>query len=263
MTNWLKLAKPSWWAYQMKYRNVPWFWWRYLMTRPYPDNYTSVGDLVEYGGKHRTTAFNHETFRAYLIWRLHRHFECTSFVETGTLYGQTAGFVRRVFKTPVFTSEINRTYHIVSKANLFWAKRIRLFRSNSPEFLRTVCDESVIGTSPMFYLDAHWYDYVPLPDELAIIAERCEKGIIVIDDFLNPLDPRFRYDDYASLRIDVEAVDSSLKSRRDDVSVYVPSYAPDRDPTGKGIGYAVVLMGEKKDLPVGTFPFNLLTKISG
>jgi hypothetical protein len=165
-----------------------------------------------------------------------------------------------VFKTPVFTSEIVPTYHIVSRMNLLWSRGVNISRSNSPDFLRSVCHEGTIGSSPMFYLDAHWHQYLPLPDELDVIGRRCRQGIIVIDDFFNPSDPRFRYDTYADRRIDVEVVSKSLRAFRDDIFVYVPGYSPDRDPTGKGIGFAVVLMGAG-ELPLSMFPFNLLVQV--
>lgn len=231
--------------------------------RPFPDNWTSIDDIVEFGRHHRLIGFNRECIRAYIFWRLHQHFRCTSFVETGTLYGHTSGFVRRVFKTPVFTSEINNTYYLVSKANLLWSKGISMFRSNSPDFLRKVCHSSAIGNNPMFYLDAHWYKYMPLPEELAAIGECCEKGIILVDDFFVPSDSRFLYDQYPDLRIDLSVINTTLKARREDVSVYLPAYNPDKDPTGKGIGFAVALMGQERELPMGAFPFNLLAEVSG
>ena len=233
------------------------------MTRSFPDDYTSIDDLVAFGNQHRTIGFNHECIRAYIFWRLHQHFGCSSFVETGSLYGSTSAYVQRVFKTPVFTSEINSTYYLFSKANLLWARGIKKFRSNSPDFLKRVCHPSTIGSNPMFYLDAHWYDHVPLPEELATIRDRCEKAVIVIDDFFVPSEPRFRYDEYPQLRIDLSVVETALLDRRKDVSVYLPAYDPEKEPYGKAAGFAVLLLGQEEDLPAGRFPFDLLAKVSG
>lgn len=220
---------------------------------------TDINDLVSFGHRHFILGFNNECIRSYIIWSIHKRLPCTSFVETGTLYGATAGYVRRTFKTPVFTSEINRTYYLISKVNLIWFHGINKVLSNSPDFLSKICKLANIGTCPMFYLDAHWYDYVPLPEELTIIAESCEQCVIVIDDFFVPSEPDFRYDDYESLRIDLDVVYSSLLSLRSDVSVYLPAYSPNLDPGGKGIGYAVVILGEV-ELPEDRFPFNMLRK---
>ena len=259
MTSLARILKPSWWAYHWQYRNPLHFWWQYLNTRRFPDDINSIDDLVAYGKQHNILGFNRECIRAYIIWKLHQHFGCSAFVETGTLYGSTAAYVQRVFKTPVFTSEINPTYSLVSKINLLWASGIRKFLSNSPDFLRRVCEPSAIGDRPMFYLDAHWYDYLPLTDELDTIGKQCPKGIIVIDDFFNPRHPGFQYDTYGDIRIDADFVNNNLGTSRDDFFVYYPSYSPDQDPTGKGIGFGVVLMG-LGDLPPKTFPFELLMK---
>ena len=231
------------------------------MTRPFADSWTSVEQVIDFGKRHRVTGFNRECIRAYIFWRLHQHFQCTSFVETGTMYGNTSGFVRRAFRTAVFTSEIHPTYHLVSRANLFWASGITSCRSDSVEFLKTICREPVIGSNPMFYLDAHWYENMPLPDELVCIGDRCEKGVILIDDFLIPWEPRYRYDEYPGLRISLEVINTTLKVQRKDVSVYLPNYSPDQDPTGLGIGFAVILMGQEDDLPIEKFPFELLAKV--
>ncbi len=56
----------------------------------------------------------------------------------------------------------------------------------------------------MFYLDAHWYENMPLPEELASIGEQCGRAIILVDDFLVPWEPRFLYDEYPDRRIDID-----------------------------------------------------------
>jgi hypothetical protein len=205
--------------------------------------------------------FNLEAIRAYIFWKLHRLHNCSSFVETGTLYGNTAGFTNRVFKTPVFTAELNSTHHLVSKANLAWARGVTQYKASSPDFLNQVCQGSAIGDNPMFYLDAHWNEFMPLPDELTIIAENCDKAVILIDDFMVPWDDRFLYDEYPDIRIDVEIINKWLRPIREDISVYMPSYDPGSDPSGKGIGFAIILMGQKQELSLESFPFNLLAEL--
>jgi len=121
----------------------------------------------------------------------------------------------------------------------------------------------VIGGNPMYYLDAHWYEYMPLPDELVCIGDRSEKGVMLIDDFLVPWEPKYMYDEYPGMRIDLDVINTSLGSQRKDISVYLPNYSPDQDPTGLGIGFAVILLGQDSELPTGEFPFDLLTKVDG
>ena len=260
MSDWTRFAKPSWWTFHWKHRNVAQFWWRYFRTRPFPDNFQSVDEVVEFGKRHQVMGFNRECIRSYIIWRLHRDRDCTSFVETGTFYGHTSAYVKRAFRTPVFTTEIVRTHYLVSKANLIWAGGIQKSLSASPDFLNRVCEPSIIGNNPMFYLDAHWQDHVPLLDELRIIADRCERATIVIDDFMIPWEPKFLYDEYPSLRFDLDAIKTAFQSRREDVTVYLPTYRPGQDPTGKGIGFAVALLGQDRELSSETFPYDLLSK---
>jgi hypothetical protein len=49
----------------------------------------------------------------------------------------------------------------------------------------------------LLYLDAHWYNYLPLRDEYALIQEKFPRAIIVVDDFKVPDDAEYTYDDYA------------------------------------------------------------------
>lgn len=204
--------------------------------------------------------FNRECIRAYILWRVFQHFRCTAFVETGTGYAKTAGFARRAFKTTVLTCEVNISNYLISRLNLVWASQVLISSLNSPDFLRKVCSQSQIGSNPMFYLDSHWHEYMPLPDELLIIAECCERGIVVIDDFFIPADPRFGYDQYqgCGLRIDLNIIDTTLTARREDVLVYLPVYDPSKEPQGGARGMAVALIGQEEELPAKSFPFNLL-----
>ena len=231
-----------------------------MTTRGFPEDLSNVDDLVRFCKRHKVMGFNREAIRAYIFWQLHRRYRCSSFVETGTFYGNTAGYAHRVFKTPVFTAELNNTHYVVSKTNLAWARGIHQYKASSPEFLDSVCDPAKIGENTMFYLDAHWNEFMPLPDELTIIAERCEKAVILIDDFMVPWDDRFFYDEYPDIRIDLDIVNKWLKPKRSDISVFMPSYDPSDDPSGKGIGFAAILMGQDEELPTVTFPFDLLTR---
>ena len=236
------------------------FWWRYFNIRPFSPDWTRLEEVVEFGGRNPVRGFNRECIRSYIFWRLHEHLNCTSFVETGTMYGNTTGFVNRVFDTPVFTSEINDTYYLVNRANLIWARGVTNHHSNSVEFLNSLCDGDRLGDNPMFYLDAHWYDYMPLADELCCIIRKCRKAVILIDDFMIPNELRYRYDEYPDVRIDMALIRSAFKGQRQDYGVYLPNYDPDLDPTGLGIGFAVVLVGQEENLSTNLFPFDLLDK---
>lgn len=250
MTNLVKLKQ---------FLRVPLFWWEYLETSSFPDHLQSLEDIVEFGKRHKVMGFNRECIRAYILWRVFEHFGCTSFVETGTGYGPTASFVHCAFKTAVFTCEVNTSNYFISRLNLLWARRLLVSRSNSPDFLREVGHSSLIGNMPMFYLDAHWNKYMPLHDELRIIAGCCETGVLVIDDFFVPPNQNSGNKYAGSPKINVNAISKVLKTLGKDALIYLPAYDPSREPRGGATGMAIVVMGHGKELPSQTFPFNLLT----
>jgi hypothetical protein len=229
-----------------------------MNTHPFPEDLNSLDDLIAYGKRKPINGFNREIIRACVASSLNKMYGCTSFVETGTQHGYTTAFARRAFQTPVFSSELNNTSYLVAKMYLAWAKQTTLSHSNSSEFLKEFCYEENLGSNPMFYLDAHWNQYMPLPDELLTIAERCPKAVILIDDFEIPWEPNFKYDGYPDVRINVDTVRKFLGKRDGEFSIFLPSYGPDIDPGGIGIGYAAILLGQDKELPLDQFPFNLV-----
>ena len=115
----------------------------------------------------------------------------TSFVETGTHYADTASHV--AFGHPelqVFTCEIDEKYYAASVDNLQQYKHVRLFKESSEKFVARLVAENALGDLPMFFLDAHWYDYWPLPDEILAIAQ-LPKFLVLVDDFMVPGQPQF------------------------------------------------------------------------
>ena len=63
-------------------------------------------------------------------------------------------------------------------------------------------------------------------------------GAAPIDDFEIPWEPDFKYDGYPDVRINVDTVRKFLGKREGEFSMFLPSYGPDIDPGGIGIGYA-------------------------
>lgn len=68
-----------------------------------------------------------------------------------------------------------------------------LYNRSSEKFLLEICSKQFLGDLPLFYLDAHWYDYWPLPDKIRIITAKLENAIIIIDDFEVPDRPDFKF----------------------------------------------------------------------
>lgn len=119
--------------------------------------------------------------------------ECgvTSFVETGTHYGATTKHVaQRHPELPVFSCEINDEYFRESVKRLAVFQNVRVSQESSEKFVERLVNEGILGDLPMFFLDAHWHDYWPLPDEVATVGS-LPKFILMVDDFMVPGRPWF------------------------------------------------------------------------
>ena len=110
-------------------------------------------------------------------------FKISSFVETGTNKGYSTIFVASMKrKLKIFSCEIKNDLFNISKDYLSSYPNISLYNENSPVFLKNILQSNVVGEFPLFFLDAHWYEYWPLQDELTMITSTLDKAIIIIDD---------------------------------------------------------------------------------
>lgn len=72
-------------------------------------------------------------------------------------------------------------------ANLTGFSNVHMHRQDCRAFLRGLAaDPSITQVCPIFYLDAHWYEHLPLAEEIAIIRERWPRFMIMVDDFEVP-----------------------------------------------------------------------------
>jgi predicted O-methyltransferase YrrM len=130
-------------------------------------------------------------------------------VETGTYLGNTA----KKFSTlaDVITCEVNREHYDSAVKNIEGNRKILALFGNSVDMLRKNADKFK-NKRVLFFLDAHWYDYCPLLDELKLIADLKMQPIIVIHDFKVPgkdfgFDPyRGRAFDYALIELHLRAI---------------------------------------------------------
>lgn len=103
-------------------------------------------------------------------------------IETGTNKGESLEILKTLFKK-VYTCEVLPEFYqeVQNKPGLV-DERVIHELSSSPDFLKKYFKE--IGHDKFFlYLDAHWYDYCPLYDELQIIQDFNYKPVIIIHDF--------------------------------------------------------------------------------
>jgi len=103
-------------------------------------------------------------------------------VETGTHMGWTSAWVAENYPgLPLYTIEVDKEFHSLSKQNLEKYPRVYPSFGNSPEFLRKLHPILNRGVS-IFWLDAHWWPPVPLLEECKIITS-LDRYICLIDDF--------------------------------------------------------------------------------
>lgn len=141
--------------------------------------------------------FNGQARRLELVKRIFAlcSFECI--VETGTFRATTTEFFAHTFSRTIYSCEINNVFYLYAQKRLKRFGNVLLSKSNSVEFLRDLSGLDGLGNASIFfYLDAHWMEYLPLRQELAIIFAAMPNSVIIIDDFQVLDDPGYQYDDY-------------------------------------------------------------------
>ena len=119
------------------------------------------------------------------------------FLETGTFFGFTTRFFLGQ-GAPVYTVEIKRSYHAIARLRLGWgAPELRLRRGHS---LSAIAELRAGGFArPFVYLDAHWWDDLPLAQEVDELLAGDADAIIVVDDARVPHDDGYAYDSYGGV----------------------------------------------------------------
>lgn len=201
----------------------------------------------------------HDDSRRFDIMRnLLDRFKIKSFVETGAwacaTSKQFSPYVERVYTCESYLPRYKECVEYVKGMN------ISIYPIPSPRFFDEIDPVGPI----MFYLDAHFEDYWPLPDELQYISRRWPKSIIVVDDCYVQGNPNFHgivggggtHEPHLGGRtfVDDRPLDAEMISKNFKVwprQIIFPNYAT---PSEKLIGYCVVnSMGEDVSVPEGFF----------
>ena len=165
-------------------------------------------------------------------------------VETGTYRATTTLFLRTLTSAPIATIEADARFFQYSRLRLR-SKGVSALRGDSATVLRAIAADPRLSEGPaFFYLDAHWLDALPLPDEVATIAAGWSGFVIIIDDFKVPGDSGYGYDDYGERG----ALDLAILSRAatDRIVVYWPSAHSDAE-TGARRGWIVLASAGQVD----------------
>jgi predicted O-methyltransferase YrrM len=163
------------------------------------DNYLKIAAEIEllsqelqrcWGGP-----FNGQEGRRQLIKNLITALSPTAIIETGSYRGITTKWLGENFDGEVLSCELKKIYFYQARANTATLSNVKIELLDSTEFLLRL-PASVVGGTPLFYLDSHWEEYLPLRKEIEIIIQRFPDATIVIDDFCVPNDPGYGWDNY-------------------------------------------------------------------
>jgi predicted O-methyltransferase YrrM len=191
-----------------------------------------AGDEVGFNGQlARKTLFRALTQRI--------RFDCV--IETGTWVGNTTAFMAQTARLPVFTTEIDRRFHFLARSRLAGVGRVTFELGDSRAFLRGLAASGAAGATPFVYLDAHWYEDLPLAEEIDIIAAHWRQFVIMIDDFQVPGDEGYSYDRYGEVALTVEYIRPSLE--RNGLAAFFPA-TPSTQETGARSGCVVLARRE-------------------
>ena len=143
-------------------------------------------------------------------------------VETGTCLGDTTGYMALTSELPVHTCDLNPRFHALAKLRLSDIDQVNLNLTDSRCFLRERARGPLADRFLLFYLDAHWYDDLPLSQELDIIAAEWTQFIVMVDDFQVPDDPGYGYDNYGvDKALTLDLLRPSIAQH--DLAVFFPS----------------------------------------
>ena len=144
------------------------------------------------------------------VKKLIEEYKIDTIVETGTYFGWSAKKLSE-FGLPVHTIEVNPEFLKKAKEHTAGTKNIFHYFGSSPQILEEILEERNLG-KVLFFLDAHWGDYWPIHDELAVMQQHGLKPVVLIHDFYVPNGSggaKFGYDVYKGQPLDYAFVKAS------------------------------------------------------
>lgn len=160
-------------------------------------------------------------------------------VETGTWTGNTTGFMRQMSGKPVFSCELNPRFFALAKMRLAEMDEIHLELSDSRKFLAGLRQGDLASKAVFFYLDAHWYNDLPLAEEMELIGSCWKNYAVLIDDFQVPDDEEYGFDNYGPGKaLNLSLLKAVIK--KFDLCVFFPA-ARSSEETGGKCGCVVLI----------------------
>jgi predicted O-methyltransferase YrrM len=168
--------------------------------------------------------FNDQDRRAEMMLELVHALKPELVIETGTYQGATTEWFADNTDAEIVTVESSEWFFSYAQYRLSQIPRIEVLFSDSVKALKKLSsDPRRTSARTLFYLDAHWNDYLPLADEVALMVDNWPDFVAVIDDFEVDDDPGYTFDDYGpGKRLDKSLIPSRL---HDSLVAFYPSAA--------------------------------------
>lgn len=177
----------------------------------------------------------------------------SQFIETGTYMGHTCRYIALHHPTlRITTLENNQDFFEASRTVLGTLMNVQQRLGDSAEVLEQMLANGEIDTAsgvPLFFLDAHWDDYLPLPNEIQSIGRHLSKAIVVIHDFQIPGRDDYGFDAYHDQAIGIQMLTAALV-QGNQYELFLPRYSlqdafGERPSEGQRLrGYALLFQGE-------------------
>lgn len=184
---------------------------------------------------------NGQRHRQRIFMDLASEFRFAAIVETGTFKGSSTEFMAGQLDAPIHTAEARPRFFHYARLRLRPFPRVKVALTDSRSLLRRLAaDPSFPKQNVFFYLDAHWYEDLPLRDEVEIVSATWKDSVIMVDDFQVPGDDGYRFDDYgAGKRLDLSYLHPL---DRFGLTAFFPT-APSGEETGAKRGCVVLAQG--------------------
>jgi len=141
---------------------------------------------------------NGQEGRKAIFLNLIQTFEFSAIIETGTFRGSTTGYFHEASSLPVYSVETSGRFFEYARLRHKRVQDIHISFGDSRQYLRDLIAQGRINTSRpvLIYLDAHWYNDLPLKEELDLIYAAWPEAVVLVDDYQVPGDDGYGYDDY-------------------------------------------------------------------
>ena len=162
----------------------------------------------------------------------------TTFIETGTAAGTTLAHVARLYPwLSCFSCEADPRVADIARENLknHNQRKAHIHTGKSLDFLEMVTNQFKLNEQPaLFWLDAHSHGYgCPVRGEVEFILSHWKSGYILIDDFKNPHNNKWKFDTYDDGVLGIERLHGMAR----------PVFYPNYDPTFGSRGWCLVPIG--------------------